>query len=81
MRIVSVLLCFLFCALGLAEESPKSEEKLLLPHLKEIEVAGPYCVSKGHLVRILNWSGIALLIKALSLTLSQRERGRLFDRN
>ena len=42
-----------------------------------------YCLSVGiaahltlPLVRIQNWSGISFLIKALTLTLSQRERGQ-----
>jgi len=43
MRIISLLLCFLFSTIGFAEESAKPEEKLLLPDLKEIEVSGPYC--------------------------------------
>jgi len=38
-----LLLCFLFCVLAWAEESPKPEEEPFLPDLKEIDVAGPYC--------------------------------------
>jgi len=43
MRIVSGLLCFLFCTFAWAAETSKPEEKPLLPGLKEIEVSGPYC--------------------------------------
>jgi len=43
MRIIAVLLCFLLCTVALAEEPPKPEVKSLLPDLREIVVAGPYC--------------------------------------
>jgi len=43
MRIIPVLFCFLLCEVVLAEETPKSEAKPLLPDLREIVVAGPYC--------------------------------------
>ena len=43
MRIISPLLCILFCVLCLAEDLSNPEEKPVLPDLRAIRVAGPYC--------------------------------------
>ena len=42
-RIIAILFCFPLCTIVSAEESVQPDEKPLLPDLKEIVVAGPYC--------------------------------------
>jgi len=57
MRIVLILLCFLYCTIGLTGEFANPETKSLSPDLRNIEVSGPYCGIYS-LVAILDTFGI-----------------------
>ena len=41
--VLFISLCFILCTVAFAEEAPIPEEQPLLPDLREIVVAGPYC--------------------------------------